>query len=59
MTLEEEGQSGAPVPGQSGGGGIYGPDDSYTSSVMALCCKYVFGLPSSLVAGGLLGTALM
>ena len=48
------GPSGAPVPGQSGGGGIYGPDDGYTSSVVGLGANMFLGSLTALVAGGLL-----
>ena len=42
------------MPGQSGGGGIYGPDDGYTSSVMRLVTNVLWGSLAALVTGGLL-----
>jgi len=42
------------MPGQSGGGGVYGPDDSYTSSVMEFGANMFLGSLAALVAGGLL-----
>lgn len=54
VTIGGGGPSGAPVPGQSGGGGIYGPDDGYTSSVMGLTANMFLGFLTALVAGGLL-----
>lgn len=48
------GPSGAPMPGQSGGGGIYGPNDNYTSSVMALTANMFLGSLIALIAGGIL-----
>ena len=37
-----------------GGGGIYGPDDGYTSSVMGLTANTFMGFLAALVAGGVL-----
>jgi hypothetical protein len=54
VTLGGGGPGGAPVPGQTGGGGIYGPDDSYTSSVMGLTANMFLGCLVALVGGGLL-----
>jgi hypothetical protein len=54
VTIGGGGPSGAPVPGQTGGGGIYGPDDGYTSSVMGLTYNMFLGSLTALVAGGLL-----
>jgi len=48
------GPNGAPMPGQSGGGGVYGPDDGYISSVMGLTANMFLGSLAALVAGGLL-----
>jgi len=42
------------MPGQSGGGGIYGPDDNHISSVMGLTVNLFLGYLTALVAGGLL-----
>lgn len=54
VTVGGGGPSGAPVPGQSGGGGIYGPDDGYTSSVMGLTANIFLGCLVALVGGCLL-----
>jgi hypothetical protein len=54
VTVDGGGPSGAPVPGQSGGGGIYGPNDNYTSSVMALTANTLLGSLIALIAGGIL-----
>ena len=42
------------MPGQSGAGGIYGPDDGYTSSVIGLTANMFLGSLVALVAGGIL-----
>lgn len=42
------------MPGQTGGGGIYGPDDNYTSSVMGLTANMFLGTLVTLIAGGIL-----
>ena len=42
------------MPGQTGGGGIYGPDDGYTSSVVGFSANVFLGFLTALMAGGLL-----
>ena len=42
------------MPGQTGGGGIYGPDDGYTSSVMGSTANVFLGSLMALVVGGIL-----
>ncbi|KAF9651380.1 hypothetical protein BDM02DRAFT_3110818 [Thelephora ganbajun] len=54
VTAGGGGPSGAPMPGQSGHGGVYGPDDSYTSSVMGLTANMFLGSLVTLFAGGLM-----
>lgn len=44
----------APSPGQSGVGGIYGPDDQYISAATSLVRKVLpVGLVGSLIGGAL------
>lgn len=44
----------APSPGQSGGGGIYGPGDQYISAATSLARKALtVGLVGSLIGGAL------
>lgn len=54
VTIGGGGPSGAPMPGQSDSGGIYGPDDGYTSSVTGLTANMFMGSLAALIAGGLL-----
>ena len=54
VTAGGGGPNGAPLPGQTGSGGIYGPDDNYTSSVMGLTANMFLGYLVALVGGGLL-----
>jgi len=48
---------GAPAPGQTGAGGIYGPDDGYYNAVMGLNANILLGSIIGAVAGGLLVVA--
>lgn len=54
VTVGGGGANGAPMPGQTGSGGIYGPDDSYTSSVVGLTANMFLGSLVALIGGGLL-----
>jgi hypothetical protein len=44
----------APSPGQTGGNGIFGPGDQYTSTATSLARKaFTVGLVGSLIGGAL------
>ena len=45
---------GAPHPGQSGPGGIYGPPDTYISPAIALPVNTLLAVTAGIIAGGAL-----